>query len=64
MNKLEKFERITQLLEDLSFVVTGAMDNNETDKDYKNLDEVISYLRTAQCVLPQRSLEYYLERIM
>lgn len=64
MSELEKIDNIAQLLADISWIVGGMLDDNKEDKDYKNLDEVITYLETVKCVLPQKSLEFYLERIM
>ena len=61
---LEKIDRITSLLEDITDTVMTMTDYHGEDSDYKNLDEVITYLETVKCVLPQKSAKYYLERIM
>lgn len=64
VNELEKIDRIARRLEDITDTVMTMTDYNAKDSDYKNLDEVITYLDTIIAVLPQKSLEYYLERIM
>ena len=61
---LEKIDRIAQLLADVSWIVGHMLEDGLEDKHYKNLGEVISYLETAKCVLNEKSLEYYLERVM
>lgn len=61
MNELEKIHKIARRLEDISYTVSEMLDGQ--DSDYKNLDEVITYLDTIIAVLPQKSL-YYFERIM
>lgn len=64
VNELEKIDKIARLLEDISYTVMTMTDYHGKDSDYKNLDEVITYLDTIIAVLPQKSAEYYLERIM
>lgn len=64
VNDLEKIDKIARRLEDISYTVMTMTDYNGKDSDYKNLDEVITYLDTIISVLPQKSLDYYLERIM
>jgi len=59
---MTKLEKIDSLLRDI--VWTTHTMSEDKDEDYKNLDEVITYLETIKCVLPENSLEYYLERIM
>jgi len=59
---MTKLEKIDSLLRDIIWT-THTM-SEDKDEDYKNLDEVITYLETIKCVLPENSLEYYLERIM
>jgi hypothetical protein len=61
VNELEKIDKIARRLEDISYTVSEMLDGQ--DSDYKNLDEVITYLDTIIAVLPQKSL-YYFERIM
>lgn len=58
----DKLKLIDKLLRDIVWSTHDMSDGK--DGDYKNLDEVISYLETVKCVLSQKSLEYYLERIM
>lgn len=64
MSGLEKIDTISQLLTDIGWIVTAMTDDNKEDKDYNNLDEVITYLETVKCVLPQKTVEYYLERML
>lgn len=61
---MDKIEKITQLLEDISWIVERMLEDDTEDEDYKNLGEVISYLETTKCVLTEKSLKYYLERVM
>ena len=61
---LEKIEKITQLLTDISWRVERMLDDDTGDEHYRNLGEVISYLETTKCVLNEKSLKYYLERII
>ena len=61
---LEKIDKIAQLLADISWIVGHMLEDGLEDKHYRNLSEVISYLETAKCVLNEKSLEYYLERII
>ena len=58
---MDKLDKIARRLEDISYTVSEMLDGQ--DSDYKNLDEVITYLDTIIAVLPQRSLDYF-ERIM
>ena len=51
---LEKIDRITQLLADISWIVGHMLEDDTEDEHYKNLDEVISYLETVECVLSER----------
>lgn len=64
VNELEKIDKIARRLEDITDIVMGMTDYHGKDSDYKNLDEVITYLDTIIAVLPQKSAEYYLGRIM
>ena len=59
---MTKLEKIDSLLRDIAWATHTMSDDK--DSDYKNLDEVICYLETIMSVLPQKSLNYYLERIM
>jgi hypothetical protein len=59
VNELEKIDKIARRLEDISYTVMTMTDYNGKDSDYKNLDEVITYLDTIIAVLPQKSLDYY-----
>jgi len=61
---MDKIEKITQLLADISWIVGHMLEDGLEDKHYRNLSEVISYLETTKCVLNEKSLEYYLERVM
>ena len=61
---MEKIDKIVTLLQDVSWLVSTMMDDNTEDKHYRNLDEVISYLETTKCVIREKSLDYYLERII
>ena len=61
---LEKIDRIAQLLADISWIVGHMLEDDTEDKHYRNLSEVISYLETTKCVLTEKSLAYYLERVM
>ena len=56
----DKLKLIDKLLREIVWE-THAMSDGK-DNDYKNLDEVISYLDTIIAVLPQRV--NYFERIM
>jgi len=59
---MTKLEKIDSLLRDITWATHTMSDDK--DSDYKNLDEVICYLETIMSVLPQKSLEYYLERVI
>ena len=49
---MTKLEKIDSLLRDIVWATHTMSDDK--DEDYKNLDEVISYLETIQCVMTQK----------
>ena len=49
---MTKLEKIDSLLRDIVWATHTMSDDK--DSDYKNLDEVISYLETIQCVMTQK----------
>jgi hypothetical protein len=53
---MDKLDTISQLLADVTWVLGSMLEEERGDEDYKNLDEVISYLETVKCVLPERIL--------